>query len=714
MKKITLILFCLISSVAMFAQTEYIDLKGIFQGKYRAENMRNLAWRPETHQYTYIDDNKMLIVDAETGNSSTFCNLPQMATAIDVELKGFPSYQWIAKNQIYLPQHQMVVTFDGDKLSTEKITVQGRFFDGSIKNRLFLTKEDNNVFVHSIKNNYEPIILCTDTGKDIIFGEAVHRSEWNINEGQYISPNANYIAFYRMDQSMVADYPLVNVNTRIATLVNDKYPMAGETSHEVTLGIFDVNKSTASGKPVFHYVKTDKEDGEFLTNVTFSPDEKYIYITHLNRAQNHSKLIEYDVLTGNKLRVLIEEQDDRYVEPMTRMIFLKDNRFIWQSDRDGFNHMYIYTRDGKLIKQLTKGEWPVIDVIGLDEKEENVFFINNYIIEENKSMPIDRYVYSVNIKSGKYRALATKNGTNSPRFSSDKQMFLDYFQDLFHPNIIDLYSVNGKIHKNLFNAKNPYEKYHLENVSIFPIKNKAGDDLYCRLILPPDFDNNKKYPCLIYVYGGPHSQMVSNTFMSGGAFLYYLAQKGYIIFTLDNRGTSYRGAEFEKCIHRQLGKLEVEDQMCGVEYLKSLPCVDTTRIGVDGWSYGGFMTLSLMTTHPEAFKAATCGGPVIDWKWYEVMYGERYMDTPQENPEGYANSSIINKIKNLKGDVLVIHGAQDNTVVWQHTQALLNQAIKDGIQLDYFVYPNHPHNVGGLDRVHLWNKLEKYYEEHLK
>ncbi len=714
MKKITLILFCLITCASLFAQKEYIDLKGLFTGKYRIENMRNLSWRPETHQYTYIEDNKLMMANAETSETSVFCTLPQIATALGGDIKGFPGYQWIGKDQIYIPGKQSVVTFNGDKLEVEKIPVTNAF-DGSVKNRLFVVREDDgNVYVRSGKNNYEPILLCPDTGKGIVFGEAVHRSEWGIEEGQYLSPNGNYIAFYRMDESMVADYPLVNVNTRIATVENCKYPMAGETSHEVTLGIFDVSKSAAAGKTVYHYIRTDKEDGEFLTNVTFSPDEKYIYITHLNREQNHSKLIEYDLLTGKKSRTLIEERDDRYVEPLTRMIFISGDRFIWQSDRDGWNHMYLYSRDGKLIKQIIKGNWPVISVIGTDPKDENIFFITNKNILEDKDMPIDRYVYSVNIKSGKLRALAQENGTHTPRFSTDKQYFLDYFSNLFTPNNIDLYSINGKVHRNLLSAKNPYEKYHLDNVSIFPIKNKAGDDLYCRLILPPDFDASKKYPCLIYVYGGPHSQMVTNTFMSGGIFLYYLAQKGYIVFTLDNRGTSYRGSAFEKCIHRQLGKLEVEDQMCGVEYLKSLACVDTTRIGIDGWSYGGFMTLSLMTTHPEAFKAATCGGPVIDWKWYEVMYGERYMDTPQENPEGYENSSILNKIKNLKGDVLVIHGAQDNTVVWQHTQALLNQAIHDGIQLDYFVYPNHPHNVGGLDRVHLWNKLEKYYEEHLR
>ena len=207
--------------------------------------------------------------------------------------------------------------------------------------------------------------------------------------------------------------------------------------------------------------------------------------------------------------------------------------------------------------------------------------------------------------------------------------------------------------------------------------------------------------------------MVTNTFMSGGVFLHYLAQKGYVIFTLDNRGTAYRGAEFEKCIHRQLGVLEVEDQILGINYLKRLPFVDTTRLGLDGWSYGGFMILTLISTYPDLFKSASCGGPVVDWRKYEVMYGERYMDTPEENPIGYEQADILPKVSNIKSELLVMHGAQDPTVVWQHSLELLRQAVEDGIQLDYFVYPAHEHNVRGIERVHLWNKIEKFHHQHL-
>ena len=706
MKKILLSLLLSFSCVMLFAQINYIDLEGIFKGKYSYDNIKNLNWRPETHQYAHIEDNTMVLTDAKSGKDMTMLTCEQLASFLkEDEVKRFPSFQWIGKDKLYFPAYGKVLDFLTKAVS--EIDMED-VFDYQLENFLFVAKRDGYVYVQSILNDYKPILLCPDTGKNIVFGESVHRSEWGINEGQYFSPKGNYICFYRMDESMVEDYPLVNTSTPIATVEMMKYPMAGRTSHDVKAGIFDVKASVAKGQAVYHYIKTDKADGEFLTNITFSPDEKYLYITHLNRAQNHAKLIEYDLLTGNKTRVLIEESDSRYVEPQTRPVFLKDNRFLWQTRRDGWNHIYLYDLNAGTNTLLTQGNWEVSELLGLDPKEENIFFLASL------DKPVDQYVCKVNIKSKKVENLTPESGTHTPRFCSDMSYFIDYFSNLETPREIYLKSSNGKVSKLLKASKNPFADCTMGKVSIFSIKNKAGDDLYCRMILPPNMDQTKKYPCLIYVYGGPHSQLVTNTFMSGGTFLYYMAQQGYVIFTLDNRGTANRGADFEKCIHRHLGDLEVEDQMCGVEYLKSLPYIDANRIGLDGWSYGGFMTLSLVTRHPEVFKAASCGGPVVDWKWYEVMYGERYMDTPEENPEGYANASLLDKIKNVKCDLLVMHGCQDHTVVWQQSLELMKEAVKAGVEVDYFPYTIHDHNVMGIERVHLWNKIAKFHEEHLK
>ena len=698
-----------LSTSFLYAQNGLIDLAGYMRGQYRAERINSLSWQPGTDNYSYVDANHNIkLGNAASGKESIFIPADSLVAH---NILGLRKFQWVDAQTIYIPQKDAIIHYDGKRLvmnTFDKVHFQ-EVIDQSLKNQVFIVKNEQGVFVQSAFNGFEPVILCPDTGKNIVFGESVHRSEWGIDEGQYISPKGNFIAFYRMDESMVEDYPLVNTSTPIATVELMKYPMAGRTSHQVQVGIFDVKQSAQSGKSVYHYIQTDLEDGEFLTNVTFSPDEKYLYITHLNRAQNHSKLIRYDVLTGQKLKVLIEETDNRYVEPNDRIIFMKNGNFLYFSEQDGWRHLYQYDFNGNLIKKIVDGRFDIVDFCGLDAKEENLFFT---IAPTEK--PINQIVCKANLKSGKMMRVADADGTHKAIFNDSKNYFIDYFTNVSTPQIISLVNHSGKTMRTLLISRNLYANCKMGTTKMFPILNKEGDSLWCRLITPPDMDPNQKYPVLIYVYGGPHSQLVTNTFVSGGAFLEFMAQQGYIVFTLDNRGTQNRGAEFEKCIHRNLGVKEVEDQMCGVEYLKTLPYVDASRIGLDGWSYGGFMTLSLITAHPEVFRAASCGGPVVNWEWYEVMYGERYMDTPEENPDGYTNANIINKIKNVKCPLLVMHGCQDHTVVWQQTLELMRQAVTDGVEIEYFPYTAYDHNVSGVERVHLFNKILRFHNENLK
>ena len=705
MKKITLLfgILFLMLLVPVFGQT--ID----FKKRYSIDNIYGIAWRPGVDMYSYIDDDQnIMLVNAKTGKETV---LISSTTRKGHGITSAYGYEWIDANTLYFPRdHRVLTLLKGNETESyvfDKVDWDD-VIDQDVKHRLFVIKNDKGVFVESALNGFKPILLCPDTGKNIVFGESVHRSEWGIDEGQYISPNGNYIAFYRMDESMVEDYPLVNTSTPIATVENIKYPMAGRTSHVVTVGIFDVAKSAEKGAPVYHYIQTDKADGEFLTNVTFSPDEKYLYITHLNREQNHSKLIRYDLQTGQKLRVLIEEKDNRYVEPTRRMIFLKNGNFLWFSDRDGWKHLYLYMHDSRLVKKVVDGKFDIIEYYGMDKDEKNIYFTASL------EKPVNQYVCKVNIDKGTLTCLAHADGVHTPIFSESKAYFVDYFSNPTTPRVISLVDNQGKTVRTLLTAKSPFGVMQLGDTKIFSIVNKDGDSLWCRMITPPNMDKSKKYPVFLYVYGGPHSQLVTNQYLSGGLFLEFMAQQGYIVFTLDNRGTQNRGAEFEKCIHRNLGVREVEDQMCGVEYLKSLPYVDADRIGLDGWSYGGFMVLSLITAHPEAFRAASCGGPVVNWEWYEVMYGERYMDTPQENPSGYANANIIPKIKNVKCPLLVMHGAQDHTVVQQHTLELLREAVAEDIELEYFVYTAHDHNVSWPERPHLFNKLLRFHNQNTK
>jgi dipeptidyl-peptidase-4 len=547
--------------------------------------------------------------------------------------------------------------------------------------------------------------VTTDGSSDIVYtGKNVHQNEFGINGGTFWSPNGNYLAFYRMDQTNVTNYPIIDWTTHPAVNKNIKYPMAGNQSHWVTLGIYDLKNNKT------WYVKTEGDKEQYLTNIAWSPDEKHIYIAILSRTQNDMKLNEYDALTGNYTRTLFEEHDDKYTEPLHPMLFVKNNpsQFIWQSRKDGFNHFYLYNSNGTLIKQLTKGNWEVKTENGFDEKGERLFF------HANAESPVNQDFYSVNLKSAEVKKLTSGSGVHTCTIDAKGNYVIDNFSSTYTPREYAVINTNTKKSISIFKAENPIKDYKLGNWSLFTIKNNEGTDLYCRLFKPVDFDSTKKYPVLVYLYNGPHSQMVTNTWMAGGELWYqYMAEKGFIVFTLDGRGTDYRGRAFSQATHRQLGTKEMEDQLSGVAYLKSLPYVDANRLGVHGWSFGGFMTTSLMTRNPGVFKVAAAGGPVIDWTYYEIMYTERYMDSPQDNKEGYDKNNLLNYVDKLKGKLLMIHGAQDPVVVLQHSMMYQKKAVDKGIQLDYYLYPGHEHNVLGKDRAHLMEKITNYFIDNL-
>ena len=552
-------------------------------------------------------------------------------------------------------------------------------------------------------------------GYNVVLGESVHRNEFGINGGLFWSPKASRLAFYRMDQSMVEDYPLVNTKAREAEVKPIKYPMAGMKSHWVTVGVWDC----AAEKLVYLNTARDTTVHEremYLTNIAWSPDEKYVYIAKVNREQNHMWLEQYDAVSGDFMKVLFEETNPRYVEPCEPMIFTpKGDQFLWYSMRDGYKHLYLYNMDGSLVKQVTTGEYEVEGFIQFDKKGENIF------IYANKDNLAGRDAYRVNLKKGTMECMTmTENGlhgTHSVAINEAGTMWVDMWSSVNVPMRADLRDWKHKNPvKTFFEAENPLKDYAMPGVKLGTIKAADGKtDLYYRLITPPNMEKGEKYPTLVYVYGGPHSQLVTDSWLGGGnLYFMFLAQQGYVVFTLDNRGTDNRGFEFESCTHRRLGEIEMADQMEGVKFLKSLAFVDQNRMGVEGWSFGGFMTITMKLAHPEVFKVGCAGGPVIDWKWYEIMYGERYMDTPQENPEGYEANSLLNKAQNLEGRLLVIQGAEDNTVVPQHSTEFIEHCINNFKQVDYFMYPHHEHNVLGRERLHLYQKMFQYYEDHLK
>ncbi len=576
--------------------------------------------------------------------------------------------------------------------------------DFSAASRNLAYTVDHNLYV--VKADGGKVAVSTDGSIDLVYGETVHRNEFGISKGTYWSPSGRSLAFYRMDQSMVTAYPQVDISTRCATLAPDKYPMAGETSHKVTVGIYD----TESGKTV--YLDAGDPTDRYFTNIAWSPDESTVYMIELNRDQNHARLVSYDSKTGRKKAVLFEETDPKYVEPMFPIQFLPwdSSKFIYLSRKDGYNHLYLYNTEGKQLAQLTKGTFEVIEFLGFNKKAKTALYTSN------ETDPLQVNTYSVSMK-GKRLRLDNGKGVHYPKLSTSGQYIADSYSSPDTPHNIDLLDASRKkAAVNLLTADDPWIQFRCPEMKVGTIKAADGKtDLYYRLILPTDFDPGKKYPAVVYVYGGPHAHNIDASFhWSARGWDVWMAQQGYVMFCLDNRGSERRGKDFEQVTFRQLGVEEMKDQLKGVDFLKSLPYVDADRLGVHGWSFGGFMTTSLMTTYPDVFKVGVAGGPVIDWKYYEVMYGERYMDTPQSNPQGYEDTSLLNKAGNLKGRLLVIYGGNDNVCVPQHTLSFMRACIDAGTYPDLFTYPGDGHNMMGTDRVHLHNKITQYFNDYLK
>lgn len=713
MKKLILLSALTITTYGI-AQNKLLTIQdAVLKGRtsLAPKKLTGLNFITGSDKFAYIDDNVVKIGDNASGKTTDAASLKEINASLKSAgkdtLTALASVIWKNANQFYLStkKGELIYSLDKKAISETDKKVEATDLEAYEKEPVtgsYTYCKDYNLYV---SKDGKDVQITTDGSYEIVYtGKNVHQNEFGISKGTFWSTKGNYLAFYRMDQSDVTDYPIIDWNVRPAKNKNIKYPMAGNKSHYVTLGVYDLKNNKTI------YVKTEGPKEQYLTNIVWSPDEKHIYIAILNREQNHMKLNEYDAATGNFVRTLFEEKDEQYVEPLHGMLFVKNNpaQFIWQSRKDGFNHFYLYNINGSLIKRLTKGNWEVKAENGFDEKGERLFF------HANEQSPVNQDFYSVNLKTGEVKRLTYGNGFHTCMIDAKGNYIIDNFSSCYTPREYNVTNTATKKAINIFKAENPVKDYKLGSWNLFTIKNNEGTDLYCRLFKPTNFDSTKKYPVLVYLYNGPHSQLVTNTWMAGGDLWYqYMAEKGFMVFTLDGRGTDNRGTSFSQVTHRQLGVKEMEDQLKGVDYLKSLPYVDANRIGIHGWSFGGFMTTTLMTRSPGTFKVGAAGGPVIDWSYYEIMYTERYMDTPQENKEGYDKNNLLNYVDKLKGKLLMIHGAQDPVVVLQHSVMYQKKAVDKGVQLDYYLYPGHEHNVLGKDRAHLMEKITDYFIENL-
>jgi len=670
-----------------------------------------MQWQSGTDNISFVEKYETLLTEnIKTKAKTTILSLAAFNETLSRSklpvLDYLSEYNWISKNLLQINVKNYLVFYNIENKAIESyITCRegGENYSYSKEIEHVAYTYNNNVWLAG--KNAASFPVTKENDANFVCGKSVSRNEFGIEKGIFWSPKGNFLTFYRKDESEVSNYPLIDYDHRVANAKLIKYPMAGMPSEHISLGVFDMK----SAKTI--YIEQDPISEKYLTNISWDPSEKFIFIAVLNREQNHMQLNKYNVADGKFVKTLFEEKNSKYVEPLHPAFFLKSDptKFIWQSERDGFNHLYLYDIEGNLINQITKGNWVVNDILAESKEGGTIYYTST------QESPLNNDLYQTDLK-GNIKRITKKDGYHDILLNSDFQTYIDTYSYLEDPGNVSVCNFEGKQISMIRKSEDPLENYNKCKIEIFSFKaNDLSTNLFGRLIKPSNFDKNKKYPLLLYVYGGPHSQQITNKWLGDASLWnYYMAQKGYLVLTIDNRGSDRRGRDFENVIHRQCGKIEMQDQITGLEYVIKQGIVDTTHICVHGWSYGGFMTTSLMLNYPQYFKAGVAGGPVMDWKYYEVMYGERYMDTPNENPAGYAGTSCIENATKLNGKLLIIHGGMDSTVVLQHSQLFINQCVNNKKQVEYFIYPADAHGVGGFRYVNLHEKITNFFDLFIK
>ncbi|MEO8067485.1 MAG: DPP IV N-terminal domain-containing protein [Flavobacteriales bacterium] len=695
------------------------------------QRLKGLQWIPGTSSYCYLKNDTLWAGVGGKRADMPIAMLADLNAGLpeEAQLKRFPGIEWEGSTQFSFMHNDRVYLWDRkDNKLSERLRMlpeaTNQDMDGKQHQVAYTVGQNLYIARPGEKDN---IVVTKDTVDGIVNGQSVHRQEYGIVKGTFWSPDGNALAFYRMDESMVTPYFVESIGTKPSTFNKLRYPMAGQTSHQVKLGIFDMRTRST------HYLSTGEPVDQYLTNIAWDPDGQFAYITHLNRAADHLRLIQYDVKTGAPVKTLLEEKNDKWLEPEHPARFLEKNKgkYIWWSERDGRQHLYLYDLKNGLVRQLTKGDWTVTEILGTDEKEEYVYVQGTtedvaptlppvvgdmrtpVIMTGGRMGSCETHLYRVELATGTATRITNEVGTHQCQLEGD--FVIDAWSSTAVPGRTDMRDAStGQVVKTMVDSSDPYAGYRVGTVELFTIPGSNSDRLNARLIKPYGFDPGKKYPVIVYVYNGPHVQLVTNSFLGGASpWMLEAAERGYLVFTVDGHGSENRGLAFEQTVHRRLGTVEVEDQAAGAEYLKKLPYVDADRMAVHGWSFGGFMTVSLMLKKPGLFKVGVAGGPVMDWAMYEVMYTERYMDTPQENPEGYATSALTDKAELLQGNLLIIHGTMDDTVLREHSLTFLKNCVDKGVQVEYFEYPGHAHNVRGKDRLHLMTKVLDHIDAQL-
>ena len=718
MKKHNVInLFFLISSI-LFGQKELTNNDIFYSNKFSQDYIYGLKSMKDGTHYTTLSMGDT--VSIEKFSYDDFKKIETILKSSDMKDLEFSGYSFDNSENLILLETQTekiyryskksiyyvydLVSKDLKKIFDKKISLAS--FSPNSKYISYVYR--NNIYLFDIETNKSKKITHKGLINKTICGgtDWVYEEEFGLVKGYEWSSNSNYIAYYIFDESKVNEFSMdIFKGGLYPSQEKFKYPKAGERNSSVQINIYDIQSD------INVIADVNKKSETYLPRIKWTNNTNKLFVQRLNRHQNHLELLSVDPSSG-KSKIILEEKDKYYIEIHDNLTFYKDDSgFLWTSEKDGFNHIYLYQISGKERRQITKGNWEVTNFYGYDDKNKVLYF------QSNEESPLERNIYRVNIWGKSKKKLSKKSGTNSASFNSNFSYFINTYSNANLPNDITLNNNTGEVIKKLKNSESlrgSLSEYELTSKEFFNFKTEQGIKLNGWMMKPYNFDESKKYPVLMYVYGGPGSQTVLDSWDRNYMWYQMLCQQGYIVVSIDNRGTGGRGAEFKKCTYKELGKLETIDQIEGAKYLANLGYTDENRIGIWGWSYGGYMSSLCLLKGNKYFKSAIAVAPVTNWRFYDTIYTERYMQTPQENPNGYDLNSPINHVDSLKGNFLLIHGSADDNVHLQNTYEMADALIKSNKQFDLFIYPDKNHGIyGGTTRLHLFTKITDFINKKL-
>ncbi|MEP5830869.1 MAG: S9 family peptidase [Maribacter dokdonensis] len=721
MRKTHLFTLILLSfSVIIWAQEKKISVSEIYQGAFRTEGLEALRSMNNGTQYTVLHTNRFS--QSTTVDKYDYKTLEKVGTVVSsadlAEIPSFSAYTFSDDEKKLLLSTEIEPIFRRSRLgvfyvyeiASKKVV---KVSESKIQEPLFSPDgsqvayvKDNNLYIFTIESGETKQITQDGVKNQIINGvtDWVYEEEFSFVRAFEWNADGSKIAFLRFDETSVPEFSMDVYGTGLYQQPHVfKYPKAGENNSKVTLHLLDV----ASG----NIAAVDLNSAYYIPRIKWMNHKDMLSVQTLNRHQDHLTMYAVNA-KKNEVSVLLEEKDDAYVDITDNLTFLEDDSFIWTSEKDGFNHIYLYGEDGNLMSQITKGDWEVTKYYGYDQNEDKIYYQST----ENGS--INRGVYNISSGGDDKKALAVTQGTNNASFSTDFTYFINTYSSAEIPPVYTLHkAINGKKVKDI--KDNGQLLQRLESYAVSPKEFSTisinGNDLNMYMIKPKDFDSSKKYPLFMYQYSGPGSQNVSNSWMGANDYWHQsLVAEGYIVACVDGRGTGFKGRDFKKVTQKELGKYEVEDQIAAAKKLSELPYIDESRTGIWGWSYGGFMSTNCILKGNDTFEMAIAVAPVTSWAFYDTIYTERYMQTPQENPSGYDDNSPFNYPHLLEGDYLLIHGTGDDNVHVQNSMRMIEALIQADKQFDWGIYPDKNHGIyGGNTRIHLFNKMTNFIKEKL-